>query len=75
MNEPLIILHESEDGHPVRHFVDGDASRSGGAARHDSRGIGVLAQDVAQRAWFLAAELGPAAAALTKAGLKRALRR
>lgn len=75
MNEPLIILRESENGHHVRRFVDGDAPHGGGAARHEGRGAGFLAQDLAQRAWFLTAELGHAVAALTKAGLKLARRR
>ncbi len=71
MNEPLIILDESEDGHPVRRFADGDAPHGGGAARHHGRGNGFLPQDLAQRAWPRAVELGHAAAALTKAKLAR----
>jgi len=75
MNEPLIILCESESGQPVRRFMDGDAEHGGGAARHEGRGAGSRAQDQAQRAWYLAAKLGQAVAALTKAGLKRPRRR
>jgi hypothetical protein len=75
MNEPLIMLRESEDGHSVRRFVDGEAPDGGGAARQEARRIGFLAQGLAQRARFRAAQLGHAAAALTKAGLSLARKR
>lgn len=75
MNEPLIILRESEDRHPVRHFVDGDTQREGGAARPNSRGHGVTVRDFAQRVRCRAAEFGRAAAALAGAGLELARRR
>ena len=75
MNEPLIALRENEHGHPLRHFVDGDAPRPGGAARHGGGGTGSPTRDLMQRVLSRAAELGYAAAALTKAGLKLARRR
>ena len=75
MNEPLIILCEHEDGHPVRRFVDGDAPRGGGAARHEGRPDRLLTQTLGQPAILRAAELGHVFAALIKAGLRLALRR
>jgi hypothetical protein len=75
MNEPLITLSQNGGGDPVRRFVDGDAPHGGGAARPKSPVVSVLAQNPAQRALLGAAELGRAAAALTKAGLGLARRR
>ena len=75
MNEPMIILCDKEDGHPVRRFVDGDASHGGGAARQDGRGTRFLAPHLAQRALHRIADFGQAAAALTMAGFRLARRR
>ena len=75
MNEPLITLRETHDGHAVRRFADADAPHGGAVLEQPGLQRDLFFKDLVEHVRAPVTQLGHAAATLARVGLKLVARR